>query len=75
MVAREVEQICGRDPDRIRDQRLASVRCLRRCDGRLQQRAIADAWTTSVCSDDFGVYRQHGRGVEMDERALGARRL
>jgi hypothetical protein len=23
-----------------------------------------------VGSDDFGVYRQHGRGVEMNERSL-----
>jgi hypothetical protein len=57
MVAAEIEEISGRNLDRVGDQRLALERRLRRGDSGLEQRGVAQPTPAAVCKQDLPVNR------------------
>src|SRR5262249_38542992 len=75
MVATNVEQICRRDLDRIRNEGLAHHCRLRSGHSRFQQGFIANTSCATVGSEHFTVNCFDGFDVEMLERLAQERRL
>ncbi len=70
MVAAEIEEIGGRNLDRVGDQRLTLECRLRRGDGGLEQRGVAQPTPAAVCKQDLPVNLEDRAGGQMPEARL-----
>src|SRR4030095_9194187 len=75
MVAANIKQICRRDLDRVRNERLAHHRRLWSGHGRFEQCLIANTGCATVGSEHFAMNRFDGFDRQMLERLAQERRL